>query len=199
MKQWIDTFLSLVILVLLAPLFIFVALLIFCISPGNVFYSQPRLGKNGLVFNCYKFRSMYLDADERLRQLLAMNVHLRNEWRVHQKLKTDPRIFPLGNLLRKFSLDELPQFFNVLMGDLSIVGPRPYMVNQEELLGAYREKILSIKPGITGLWQTSGRSSTTFEGRIVLDATYVDCRSSWLDFKLIIKTIPTVLFGDNAH
>lgn len=198
MKRWIDFPLSVIIVIFLAPVFALVALLIFCSSPGNVFYSQPRLGKKGRSFKCYKFRSMYLDADHRLKDLLERNLHFKDEWEVNQKLKDDPRIFPLGKILRKFSLDELPQLFNVIKGELSLVGPRPYMVKQERLLGPYRNKILSINPGITGLWQTSGRSRTTFQQRMALDALYVDRKSLMLDLLLMIKTVPVVLFNDDA-
>jgi len=141
---------------------------------------------------------MYLDAEENLETLLKENPLLKKEWNQHQKLRDDPRIFPLGKFLRKTSLDEFPQFWNVIKGDLSIVGPRPYMTNQKNELGHYGYKILSIRPGITGLWQTSGRSRTTFKERVLLDAKYVDMQSFLFDIWLILRTIPLVLFSKDA-
>ncbi len=197
-KRQLDIIFSLLVLLLLAPLFLLIALIIALSSRGKVIYTQPRLGKKGKIFRCYKFRTMYMDADDRLEHLLRLHPSLKLEWEEKQKLRNDPRIFPMGHLLRKTSLDELPQFFNVLKGDLSVVGPRPYMVFQEKLLGKKRDTILSIRPGITGLWQTSGRSGTTFQKRIKLDAAYVKKRGFWLDLRLIFKTIPVVLFPKDA-
>ncbi|MCH9609481.1 MAG: UDP-glucose:undecaprenyl-phosphate glucose-1-phosphate transferase [Chlamydiales bacterium] len=198
MKRWVDLPLSLIALILLTPFFLLIAVIISIASPGPIFYSQKRLGKNGKVFCCYKFRTMHIDADNRLTQILQLYPEYKKEWVSHQKLKEDPRIFSLGRVLRRFSLDELPQFYNVLKGDLSIVGPRPYMVDQKKLLGSYCDKILSLRPGITGLWQTSGRSSTTFKERIKLDAAYVDRRSPFLNLQLILKTVPAVFFQNDA-
>jgi len=142
---------------------------------------------------------MHLDADRRLRELLAHNPYLKQEWMLNQKLKNDPRIFALGKWLRRTSLDELPQFWNVLKGDLSVVGPRPYMLTQKKYLGPLASKILSVKPGITGLWQTSGRNHRTFQERIILDAEYIDKRSFHYDLRLICKTIPQILFPKDAY
>lgn len=143
---------------------------------------------------------MFIDADLRLRQLLQSDPALKEEWENYRKLKDDPRITNIGKWLRKTSLDELPQFWNVIKGDLSVVGPRP--VTEEEIKKYYgdkAEKILSIRPGITGLWQTSGRNLLSFEERLVLEVNYVDHRSFLLDLKLICKTIPAILFSKGAY
>lgn len=198
-KRLFDFCFSLTLLTLLAPLFIGIALIIRLTSHGKAIYVQPRLGRGGKVFKCYKFRTMYLDAEARLNDILLHNPQFQKEWLKKQKLKNDPRIFPLGKWLRHTSLDELPQFWNVLRGDLSIVGPRPYMVFQKSNLGSLTDKIMSVRPGITGLWQTSGRSRTTFQKRIALDAEYIDKCSFWYDLLLILKTIPQVLFPKDAY
>lgn len=199
MKRLFDIGFSVSILVLLMPVFLLIALIIFVCSPGNVLYSQIRLGRGGKPFKCFKFRTMHLDADHRLKEILQKNPLLRAEWEKNQKLKIDPRVFSFGHFLRKFSLDELPQFWNVVKGDLSVVGPRPYMAKQRKELGPLAYKILSVRPGVTGLWQTSGRSSTTFHERIALDAQYVDELSFRSDLRLIIKTIPEIFFSKNAY
>ena len=198
-KRIFDLAFSSCALVALAPLFFMIALTILICSPGNVMYTQIRLGRGGKPFKCYKFRTMHLDADRRLKEILQKNPLLRAEWEKKQKLKIDPRVFSFGRLLRKTSLDELPQFWNVFKGDLSVVGPRPYMVKQRKELGSLGYKILSVRPGITGLWQTSGRSNTTFYERIALDAQYVDERTFGYDLKLILKTIPEIIFSKNAY
>ncbi len=197
-KRLFDIVFSLSVLLLLFPVGILISLGIFLCSPGAVFYTQIRLGREGKPFKCYKFRTMHLQAERRLKEILLTNPLLQTEWQAHQKLKSDPRVFFFGRLLRKTSLDELPQFWNVLKGELSVVGPRPYMVNQRKELGPLAEKILSVRPGVTGLWQTSGRSNTTFEQRISLDAAYVDTHSLVYDLWLILKTIPEILLFRNA-
>jgi undecaprenyl-phosphate galactose phosphotransferase len=199
LKRTFDLFFSATLLIILSPLFLAIILSIKILSGGTAIYVQPRLGKGGKLFNCYKFRTMYIDAEDRLHDLLARNPHLQIEWLKNQKLKDDPRIFTLGKWLRRTSLDELPQFWNVLIGDLSVVGPRPYMLSQKKSLGDLAPKILSIRPGITGLWQTSGRNRTTFQERISLDAAYIDTHSFFYDLFLILKTIPCVLFQKDAY
>jgi lipopolysaccharide/colanic/teichoic acid biosynthesis glycosyltransferase len=198
-KRLFDIVFSLSTLLFLSPLYLLIALTIKICSPGPVLYSQMRIGKGGTFFKCYKFRTMHQNADLLISDLLRNNHSFAEEWHKRQKLSRDPRIFTWGIILRKLSLDELPQFYNVLKGDLSIVGPRPYMPSQLPLLGKNAETILSIKPGITGLWQTSGRSSTTFQRRIFLDKKYVEKRSFWLDIKLIMKTCKTVFKIRDAH
>lgn len=197
-KRLFDIGFSLSVLLLLSPLFICIALGILICSPGNVLYTQIRLGRRGKLFKCYKFRTMYFDADRRLKEILQKNPLLHAEWEENQKLRVDPRVFWFGRFLRRTSLDELPQFWNTFKGDLSIVGPRPYMLKQRKELNLMACKILSMRPGITGLWQTSGRSNRTFRERIALDAQYVDEHSFWTDLWLILKTIPEILFSKNA-
>ncbi|NGX54337.1 MAG: UDP-glucose:undecaprenyl-phosphate glucose-1-phosphate transferase [Chlamydiae bacterium] len=198
MKRVFDILFSLFALITLLPLFLLISFGILLSSRGGVIYSQHRLGQGGKTFNCLKFRSMYLNAEKRLDEILQNNPGLRAEWREKQKLRADPRTFSFGEFLRKTSLDELPQFWNVLKGDLSIVGPRPYMINQRSELGPHAFKILSIRPGITGLWQTSGRNDKTFHERILLDAEYVAKNSFWLDLQLIAKTLPVVFSSKDA-
>ena len=201
LKRIFDIVFSLFMLIILSPLFIVLSSVIFCTSPGKIIYSHHRIGRGGRFFKCYKFRSMYPRADEHLKEILSKNSELRIEWEKSFKLKKDPRITPFGRFLRKSSFDELPQFWNVLKGDLSVVGPRP--VVQEEVhkyMGEKAIKILSIRPGLTGLWQVSARSDIScYKERIKLDEFYVDNRSLALDIKLIAKTIPVMLFSKGAY
>jgi exopolysaccharide production protein ExoY len=198
-KRLFDIVFSAAVLIVFSPLFLLIALLIRLTSPGKAIFSQERLGLHGKVFTCFKFRTMLEDADEKLAHLLEADSVLNAEWKKHQKLKKDPRLVKLGAFLRMTSLDELPQFYNVLRGDLSVVGPRPYMTAQLPILGLHACKVLSVKPGITGLWQTSGRSSATFRERIALDIAYIDNQSFALDLVLIAKTLPLVVLAKNAH
>lgn len=152
-----------------------IAALIKVTSPGPVLYVCRRVGRHGKAIDCWKFRTMCQNADQMLKELLAQDPVIRLEWETYYKLKDDPRINSVGRFLRKTSLDELPQFWNVLMGDLSVVGPRP--VTEEEIEKYFKEKkekILSVRPGLTGIWQTSGRSLLTFEERVKLEESYVD-------------------------
>lgn len=198
MKRLFDIFFALLALAAAFPLMLLIALGIRLSSSGPILYRQPRLGRNGRIFSCLKFRTMRVDAERQLSQLLCSNPILRLEWIKNQKLSHDPRVFPLGSFLRRTSLDELPQFWNILKGDLSVVGPRPYLVAQKSELGPQSFKILSVRPGLTGLWQTSGRSGTTFRQRIDLDAAYVEAKSFSLDLRLILKTIPAIFSTKNA-
>lgn len=200
-KRGFDVAFSLLCLIIGSPLFLMIALGIFITSPGKVIYSHKRIGRGGRAFRCYKFRSMHLDADKRLKALLDANPDLRLEWEINYKLKNDPRVTRFGTFLRKTSLDELPQFWNVLKGDLSVVGPRP--VVEEEIIKYYHvksSKILSIRPGLTGIWQVSGRNDVqSYQKRISMDEYYVDNQSFLLDMKLIAKTIPSMLFSKGAY
>jgi undecaprenyl-phosphate galactose phosphotransferase len=175
--------------------------IIFCTkltSPGPVFYSCRRVGKGGKIISCWKFRTMCMDAELRLAEIL-LDPAAKQEWDTYYKLKNDPRIHAVGKFLRKTSLDELPQFFNVLKGDLSVVGPRP--VTEEEVtkyFGDKAKKILSVRPGLTGIWQTSGRSLLTFDERLKLEESYIDQQSFLLDLQIIFKTIPAIIFPKGA-
>jgi len=198
-KRIFDVLFSLGAILFFLPIGIISALLIKLTSPGPIFYSSKRVGKDGQPIYCWKFRTMYHDADKKLLQLLRENPKLQQEWDTYFKLKDDPRISSIGKILRKTSLDELPQFFNVLKGDLSVVGPRP--VTEEEIrkyFGQKASKILSVRPGLTGIWQTSGRSLLTFEERIQLEESYIDRQSLTLDLRIIFKTIPAMFFTKGA-
>ncbi len=200
-KRGFDILFSFLCLSIGAPVYLIIAFFIFVTSPGKVIYSHERIGRGGKPFRCYKFRSMYANADQRLKYILAATPQLKEEWEKNYKLKKDPRITPFGAFLRKTSLDEIPQFWNVLKGDLSVVGPRPVVkdeLNKYYQIKAY--KILSIRPGLTGIWQVSGRSNIqSYDTRIQMDEFYVDHHSFLLDMKLIAKTIPAMLFSKGAY
>lgn len=199
-KRVFDLSFSLLALFFLSPLLLLIAVLIKLTSKGPILFQQERIGRGGKPFICYKFRTMYADAEFRLSDLLNSCSLLKKEWEDCRKLKNDPRITTLGLLLRKTSLDELPQFFNVLKGDLSVVGPRP--VVKDEIISYFGEKaykILSIRPGITGIWQVSGRNDTSYDERIAMDEKYVDTRTFLLDLKLIIKTVYKVFNPSGAY
>lgn len=192
-KRIIDIALALSGIILLAPLLVICYLLTITTSPGPVLFRHRRVGFNGKHFDCLKFRTMLVDAPERLHHLLESDPMAAREWAETRKLRRDPRITAIGAILRKSSLDELPQLFNVLKGDMSIVGPRP--ITDEELerytasVGAY----LACRPGITGLWQVSGRSTTTYDKRVACDAFYAQNWSIALDVKILIVTVPSLL------
>lgn len=199
-KRAFDIFFSLSILIFLSPLLIIISLLIFLTSRGSIFYAQKRVTMHGKIFKCLKFRTMYKNADRSLKDLLENNPEMKKEWNSLWKLKNDPRVTFIGKFLRRTSLDELPQFFNVLKGDLSVVGPRPVTSAEITLyFGEKASKILSIRPGITGLWQVSGRNNVSFETRINMEESYVDKHGFFSDLYLICKTIPVILFGKGAY
>jgi exopolysaccharide production protein ExoY len=209
-KRIFDIVFSITVLTLGSPFFLLIALLVCLTSKGHAVYSHERIGRAGKPFRCYKFRSMYHDAETRLQELLEKDIQLKEEWNKTFKLKKDPRVTPIGLFLRKTSLDELPQFWNVLKGDLSVVGPRPVVQSEvTEKLGIKAAKILSVRPGLTGLWQVSGRSDTSYSTRIQLDEKYVDHVNEFshplmldliaLDIKLIAKTIPTMISSKGAY
>jgi exopolysaccharide production protein ExoY len=198
-KRIVDIVLALSGIVLLAPLLVICFVLTRVTSPGPAIFRHKRVGFAGKPFDCLKFRTMVVDAPERLRKLLEEDPTAAAEWAECQKLRHDPRITPIGAILRKSSLDELPQLFNVLMGNMSIVGPRP--VTEEELsrYGVSARAYAACRPGITGLWQVSGRSSTSYKTRVACDTYYARMWSLSLDIKIIIVTIPSVLFTEGAH
>lgn len=200
LKRTFDIIFSISVLGLLSPLYLLIALLIRTTSKGKAIYYQTRIGRGGVLFRCYKFRTMYQNADVILEKILAKDPIKQKEWHETHKIKNDPRITPIGVFLRKSSLDELPQFWNVLKGDLSVVGPRP--VVEEEItrhFGSKAQKIFSVRPGITGLWQISGRSDTSYSTRIALDENYVENRTFFKDLKIIALTIPIVLLKKGAY
>jgi Undecaprenyl-phosphate galactose phosphotransferase WbaP len=183
----------------LLPLVAILAVLIKLDSKGPVFYAHGRLGKNGQKFRAWKFRTMVQDAEQVLRQSLATNLELRTEWEQDQKLKNDPRITRVGRWLRKTSLDELPQLWNVLKGEMSLVGPRPIVQAEVERYGDRFALYSKVLPGITGMWQVSGRNDTSYAERVALDTYYVRNWSPWLDFYLLARTVWAVLWSQGAY
>ncbi len=199
-KRSFDVIFSLTVIIFLAPLYLLIALLVKLSSKGRIFYKHKRVGKDGKCIEIYKFRTMYENSDKLLEELLKKDEKLRQEWEKNYKLKKDPRITPIGKILRKFSLDELPQFFNVLKGDLSVVGPRPVVKEElDKFYGEYKKFYLSVMPGITGLWQVSGRSNLNYENRVKLDTIYVVNWSIWLDIVIIFKTLKVIINKEGAY
>ncbi|PNW55955.1 UNVERIFIED_CONTAM: galactosyl-1-phosphate transferase [Euhalothece sp. KZN 001] len=194
LKRLFDIAFSSVVLVIGSPLYLLLAILIKISSPGPIFYIQERIGKNYKAFRCIKFRTMVKNADALMERLLLEYPELEQEYQENFKLKEDPRVTPIGKFLRYTSLDELPQFWNVLKGDMSVVGPRPLVPEELYKYGRHIGKILTIRPGITGLWQVSGRNDIPYERRVNMDVYYVNFRNWLLDFWVIIKTIGVMLF-----
>ena len=188
-KRLIDIFLSAIFMALLSPLYLAVALAVKFTSPGPILFRQPRLGLQGSKFACIKFRSMRVDAEE----ILNRDPELRRQYEMAFKLENDPRITPIGNFLRRTSLDELPQFFNVLRGDMTLIGPRPIVPREIEKYGTHGTQLLTVKPGLSGHWQVHGRSETTYEERVAMDMLYIHRRSLALDIKLMAMTVVAVL------
>ena len=186
-------------IICLSPFFLAIALWIYKDSPGPIIFKHRRVGRNGKEFNCYKFRSMCVDADVKLKELLARDPQARKEWETEFKLKNDPRITKSGAFLRKTSLDELPQLFNVLKGEMSLVGPRPIIQDEVPKYGPYIKDFYMVRPGVTGMWQTSGRSDTTYEERVQMDTWYVRNWNVWFDIVLIWRTIAVVLKHKGAY
>ena len=207
MKRILDLFLSFIGLVIFTPLGIVIALLIKCTSKGPIFYKSIRVKDGFQLFKCYKFRTMYSDADNRLKKLTSPSSPYFHEWKTFQKLKKDPRTTSFGKFLRKTSLDELPQLINIIKGDMSLVGPRPYVFFGEKvnfknelysLYGKEIEEILKTKPGLTGPWQISGRNTLSLKKRIEIDLCYVKKQSIRSDLMIIIKTIPQIFISKGA-
>jgi exopolysaccharide production protein ExoY len=198
-KRAIDVTLAAIALCIISPLFALAALMVKCSGPGPVFFLQERIGYGGRRFYCYKFRTMVVDADAQLQHLLDQNHFARKEWASTEKLKDDPRITEVGHILRLSSMDELPQLINVLRGEMSLVGPRPIV---EKEIPRYREKFLDYRqarPGITGLWQVSGRNDISYETRTELDQRYVREWSLLGDVMIMVKTIPVVLWSKGCY
>jgi Undecaprenyl-phosphate galactose phosphotransferase WbaP len=198
-KRLVDLGLALFLGFLCLPLIGLIAALIKSSSPGPVFYSQERIGFQGHRFKAWKFRTMYTDANDMLKQLLASDPELREEWEANQKLKNDPRVTKIGRWLRKTSLDELPQLWNILVGEMSTVGPRPIVEGEIERYGESYSLYKRVVPGLTGLWQVSGRNNTTYGERVSLDSYYVWNWSPWMDIYILARTIKVVLFFKGAY
>lgn len=194
-KRLFDLTGSFIALLLLAPVFALVALLIKLEDGGPVFFVQTRVGKFGREFKMFKFRSMCLDAEQKLNELLGLNEHKEG---VTFKVKDDPRITRVGKWLRKFSFDEFPQFFNVLIGNMSLVGPRPPIPREVDMYSLIHRRRLAIKPGLTCFWQISGRAEIDFSGQVQLDVNYIEQRSFRTDLNILLRTVPAVLSGKGA-
>jgi Undecaprenyl-phosphate galactose phosphotransferase WbaP len=198
-KRFMDLGLVLIGGSIIAPFLLLIALLVKISSPGPVIYKHTRIGMNGKPFKVYKFRSMVIDAEERLNALLAANPRIRKEWEESHKLKNDPRITGIGNFLRRTSLDEFPQLLNILKGEMSLVGPRPIVEEEIKKYGEDFGRIFSVKPGITGLWQVSGRSDTNYGERVAFDTYYLQSWSVWMDLWILFKTMGVVFRGKGAY
>lgn len=198
-KRLLDLMLATLAFLCFSPLFILLPLLIKCTSRGPVFYRQRRLGLNGRTIRVWKFRSMYADADARLERLLASDPRIAAEWQANFKLARDPRITPFGQFLRKTSLDELPQLFNVFAGDMALIGPRPIVAAEIPHYGDAYRVFSSVRPGVTGLWQVSGRSNTDYARRVALDTYYVLNWSLWMDIWILVRTVYAVLLMRGAY
>ena len=196
LKRTLDIDAGSLLLLLCAPVFLLIAILIKLEDGGPVFFAQRRVGRYGRECKMFKIRSMCLNAEQRLKDLLARNQHQDG---VTFKIKDDPRITRVGRWLRKFSFDELPQFYNVLTGNMSLVGPRPPVPGEVQKYSLAHRRRLAIKPGITCLWQISGRAEIDFSGQVQLDVDYIENMSFWMDLKILARTVPAVLSGRGAY
>jgi Undecaprenyl-phosphate galactose phosphotransferase WbaP len=197
-KRTAGLLISITALIVGMPLFLLIAAWLKITSPGPLFYGHERIGKNGRRFKAWKFRSMCVNADQVLEETLAKNPEMRAEWEATQKLQNDPRVSSAGRFLRKTSLDELPQLWNVIRGEMALVGPRPIVANEVEKYDDKFETYLRVTPGVTGFWQVSGRNLTSYEKRVELDDYYVRNWSLWFDLYILGRTIKTVLFREGA-
>jgi exopolysaccharide biosynthesis polyprenyl glycosylphosphotransferase len=195
-KRLFDIVVSAILLVLLLPLFLGVALAIRLEDPGPILFKQKRVGRWGALFTMWKFRSMYTDAEERKKELMAENEMAGG---VIFKMKDDPRVTKVGRIIRKTSIDELPQLWNVLKGDMSLVGPRPPVPQEVDEYSLSDRRRLEVIPGITCIWQVSGRSDIPFDQQVELDVQYIQSQSFWTDIKILLKTVPALLFGTGAY
>ena len=201
MKKIVDIIAGILGTILLVPLIAVVWFIRICLheNDGPLFFEQIRIGKNGKQFRMYKFRTMVMEADEKLYRYLEENPEAKIEYKKYKKLKHDPRITKLGNILRKTSLDEFPQFVNILKGEMSLVGPRPYLYREKEDLGEYYyNSITKVKPGITGYWQVNGRNVVDFEERAYMDTYYIERRGIVMDLKIILKTFLKIFKKEGA-
>lgn len=198
-KYAVDFLLAACGILVLWPLILLLYVVLLTLQGKPVFIGHRRIGKDGVLFSCYKFRTMVRDADAALERHLAKYPAARVEWEQTRKLKKDPRITPLGAILRSSSVDEIPQLFNILKGEMSIVGPRPITLGEAEMYGARMNEYMSVRPGLTGLWQISGRNDISYGERVELDARYVAEQSLWGDFLIIVKTVPSVLLRQGSY
>ncbi len=201
LKRTLDLIVTIPLMILLLPLLIFIGILIKLTSEGPIIYTQERLGRGGKTIKILKFRTMYKNSDEILKKLIQQNPALKEEYEKYRKIISieDPRVTPIGRILRKTSFDELPQLFNILKGEMSLVGPRPYLPEEYIVIEDVKDIILSVKPGLTGLWQVSGRNTLTFEERVMLDLYYVKNWNIFLDIAIFIKTALEIFRGAGAY
>jgi len=193
-----DIIISLIVLILLFPIFVLIAFLIVITDGTPIFYIQERLGRNGKPIQIIKFRTMKKNSEKILENLLKQNPSLAKEWKKYRKLKEDPRVTRIGKFLRKYSLDELPQFINILKGDMTLIGPRPYLLEELKEANISKKelkKLLSVKPGLTGLWQVEKRNNASLRERIKIDLFYIKHKNLLLDLKILLKTLIVVLKG----
>ena len=193
-KRFLDFIFAFLLIILLIPLFLIIGILIKISSKGSIIYIQKRIGKNNTSFSCYKFRTMHPQSKYLLKKILVKNKDFKNQFSEARKIVNDPRITRFGKFLRFSSLDELPQIFNVLIGDMSFIGPRPIVKSEIKKYGKEFGKVFSIKPGISGLWQVSGRNNLSYDKRVELDINYSENINFLLDIKIFIRTILVILF-----
>lgn len=199
LKRAMDLVLAFAVLACAAPLMILIYCLLKIMDPGPALFTQLRIGRDGRAFTVYKFRTMRVDAAQRLEQLLASDPKAAAEWAEFQKLKNDPRVTQLGRFLRKSSLDELPQLLNIVRGEMSVVGPRPVTSGEIHRYGADYPYYTAVRPGVLGLWQVKGRNALTYPERIAYDVQYVKTWSIWEDVKILFMAVPVVLLGLGAY
>ena len=199
-KRVFDILFSLIGLIALIPCIIIIKIANMLTKDFNsVFYTQDRIGKNGKIFKLYKFRSMIPNADKVLEEMLKEDNEITREYKLNKKLKNDPRISKVGKVIRKLSIDELPQVINILKGDMSLIGNRPYLPREKKDMGKYYKEIIKTRPGLTGYWQVNGRSATTFKDRLKLESYYSKHCGLKMDIKIFFKTFKVVLFKDGAE
>jgi lipopolysaccharide/colanic/teichoic acid biosynthesis glycosyltransferase len=199
LKRGVDLIGAVVALFLLSPVILILCLLLSIDSPGNILFRQTRIGKGGLPFIMLKFRTMRNHSSEGFQEFLDQNPASRLEFAQHQKLLHDPRLTPLGKILRRSSLDEIPQLWNVLQGEMSLVGPRPFLPEQTSMYGSGYSLYIQVRPGVTGLWQISGRNLLSFQERVMCDLDYLQNWSVWLDLSILMRTVGAVILWRGAY
>ncbi len=198
LKRAMDLLFTVPLLIVASPFFLLIALLVKFTSKGNAIFSHTRIGRNGESFKCYKFRSMHPDAESRLQSVLESDPAIAAEWEEFQKLRNDPRVTKVGAFLRRTSLDELPQLFNILRGDMSVIGPRPVTKKEMQRYGADVVYYYAARPGVLGLWQVNGRNELSYDERVAYDIEYVKTWGLHKDLMILLKAVPVVLFGRGA-
>ncbi|MCI4643738.1 MAG: sugar transferase [Hyphomonadaceae bacterium] len=199
LKRVMDLFIAVPMALFLLPFFMLIAIVVYTDDKGPILFKQKRRGMNGEYFTCLKVRTMVTNASERLEHLLATNPAMRAEWEETQKLKNDPRITGVGDFLRKYSLDELPQLWNIIKGDMSIVGPRPIVADEVRRYDVDIAHYDAVRPGVIGLWQISGRNDTSYDKRVELDVTYATKRNILMDLKILVLSIPAIVLKRGAY